>query len=205
MKHARHAATSLAAAMVLVLGGVGGLHGEPAPERGSPASPGRKAPAMESIRIRLAGETVTATLESGEAARAFRALLPLTLNLTDYNATTADPAGMTGTDDFMEVRVSTDCGQTFARIPGFAQFNASNQPRNGSLTNYSINLSAYAGQQIILGFFASEGTVARFEPVKPVNVTSCGCAAVPTTVRVAVRLSLPGLPSPVVVVVTANE
>lgn len=87
MKHARHAATSLAAAMVLVLGGVGGLHGEPAPERGSPASPGRKAPAMESIRIRLAGETVTATLESGEAARAFRALLPLTLNLTDYNAT----------------------------------------------------------------------------------------------------------------------
>ncbi|KQP62807.1 hypothetical protein ASF52_21235 [Methylobacterium sp. Leaf112] len=42
---------------------------------------------MESIRIRLAGETVTATLESGEAARAFRALLPLTLNLTDYSAT----------------------------------------------------------------------------------------------------------------------
>ena len=88
-------------------------------------------------------------------------VLTFDAGLTDYNATTADPAGMTGTDDFMEVRVSTDCGQTFARIPGFAQFNAGNQPSNGSLTNYSINLSAYAGQQIILGFFASEGTVAN--------------------------------------------
>jgi hypothetical protein len=86
-------------------------------------------------------------------------VLTFDAGLTDYNSATADPAGMTGTDDFVEVRISTDCGQTFARIPGFAQFNAGNQPSNGSLTSYSINLSAYAGQSIILGFFASEGTV----------------------------------------------
>ncbi|MBF9142771.1 Ig-like domain-containing protein [Hymenobacter properus] len=86
-------------------------------------------------------------------------VLTFDAGLTDYNAATADPAGMTGTDDFVEVRISTDCGATFARIPAFAQFNAANQPSNGSLTNYSINLGAYAGQQIILGFFASEGTV----------------------------------------------
>ncbi|KQT16232.1 hypothetical protein ASG40_18485 [Methylobacterium sp. Leaf399] len=42
---------------------------------------------MGSVLIRFGGETVTATLEPGEAARAFRALLPLTLKLTDYNAT----------------------------------------------------------------------------------------------------------------------
>lgn len=45
---------------------------------------------MDGIRIRLAnadGESVVASLEGGEAARAFRALLPLTLTLTDYNAT----------------------------------------------------------------------------------------------------------------------
>ena len=43
---------------------------------------------MDSVRIRLAGpngESVTATLEDSAAARTFRALLPLTLNLTDYN------------------------------------------------------------------------------------------------------------------------
>ncbi|GAA3984207.1 T9SS type A sorting domain-containing protein [Hymenobacter antarcticus] len=79
--------------------------------------------------------------------------------ITDFASTNPDPAGMTGTDDFVEVRISTDCGLTFARIPAFAQFNAGNQPGNGSLTNYSISLSTYAGQQIILAFFASEGTV----------------------------------------------
>ncbi|WP_201987624.1 beta strand repeat-containing protein, partial [Hymenobacter rubidus] len=86
-------------------------------------------------------------------------VLTFDAGLSDFAALTADPAGMTGTDDFMEVRISTDCGQTFVRIPTFAQFNAGNQPSNGSLTNYSIDLSSYAGQQIILGFFASEGTV----------------------------------------------
>ncbi|GAB2964090.1 hypothetical protein GCM10027048_36770 [Hymenobacter coalescens] len=79
--------------------------------------------------------------------------------ISDFASSSADPAGMTGTDDFVEVRISTDCGATFARIPAFAQFNAGNQPSNGSLTSYSINLGSYAGQQIIVAFFASEGTV----------------------------------------------
>ncbi|MDQ2793494.1 MAG: T9SS type A sorting domain-containing protein [Bacteroidota bacterium] len=86
-------------------------------------------------------------------------VLTFDAGLTDFASTAADAAGMTGTDDFVEVRISTDCGQTFARIPAFAQFNANNQPPNGSLRNYAIDLSAYAGQQFILGFFASEGTV----------------------------------------------
>ena len=86
-------------------------------------------------------------------------VLTFDAGLSDYNSTSADPAGMTGTDDFAEVRISTDCGLTFVRIPAFAQFNATNQPSNGSLTSYTINLGSYAGQQIIIGFFASEGTV----------------------------------------------
>ncbi|MGY3088279.1 hypothetical protein ACVWYF_001312 [Hymenobacter sp. UYAg731] len=86
-------------------------------------------------------------------------VLTFDAGLSDFASTAADPVGMTGTDDFVEVRISTDCGQTFARIPAFAQFNASNQPTNGSLRNYSVDLSTYAGQQIILGFFASDGPV----------------------------------------------
>ena len=45
---------------------------------------------METVQIRLAsanGESVTATLGGGASARAFRALLPLTVELTDFNAT----------------------------------------------------------------------------------------------------------------------
>ncbi|RSK30194.1 Ig-like domain-containing protein [Hymenobacter metallilatus] len=86
-------------------------------------------------------------------------VLTFSAGLSDYNSTSADPVGMTGTDDFVEVRISTDCGVTFTRIPAFAQFNAGNQPSNGSLTSYSINLGSYAGQPVIVGFFASEGTV----------------------------------------------
>ncbi|KAA9333493.1 hypothetical protein F0P96_11040, partial [Hymenobacter busanensis] len=86
-------------------------------------------------------------------------VLTFDAGISDFAGTTPDPAGMTGTDDIVEVRISTDCGASFVRIPTFAQFNASNQPSNGSLTSYSINLGSYAGQQIIVAFFASEGTV----------------------------------------------
>jgi hypothetical protein len=39
------------------------------------------------IRIQLEGRSVTATLGQSQAARDFLSLLPLTLTLTDYNAT----------------------------------------------------------------------------------------------------------------------
>lgn len=73
-----------------VLAGQDGLHAQAGPAATSTSFNNRKGPAMDSVRVRLAapnGESVTATLEGGAAARAFRALLPLTLTLTDYNAT----------------------------------------------------------------------------------------------------------------------
>ena len=36
--------------------------------------------------------------------------------ITDYNAYTADPAGMQGTDDRVVIRVSTNCGSSFFDI-----------------------------------------------------------------------------------------
>lgn len=87
MQRVTRAAALLTAAMAAVLSGEVGLHGEPAPSPRPPSSPSGKPPVMESIRIRLAGETVSVTLEAGEAARAFRTLLPLTLTLKDHNGT----------------------------------------------------------------------------------------------------------------------
>jgi hypothetical protein len=82
-------ATFLIAALA-VLAGQAGLSAEPGLAVEPPSSKNRKGPAMESVVIQLTGpngESVSATLEDGAAARAFRALLPLTLTLTDYNAT----------------------------------------------------------------------------------------------------------------------
>ena len=87
MQRVTRAAALLTAAMAAVLPGETVLRAEPAPDARSSSSPTGKPPVMESIRIRLAGETVTVTLEAGEAARAFRALLPLTLTLKDFNGT----------------------------------------------------------------------------------------------------------------------
>ena len=87
MQRATRAATLLAVAMAAVLSGGTVLRAEPVPDARLSSSPSGKPPVTESIRIRLAGETVAVTLEAGEAARAFRALLPLTLTLKDHNGT----------------------------------------------------------------------------------------------------------------------
>ncbi|RAK64062.1 T9SS type A sorting domain-containing protein [Hymenobacter edaphi] len=77
--------------------------------------------------------------------------------ITDYNALTADPAAMTGTDDVVRVGVSTNCGGSFSHV---YTFDASNQPpNNGTLGLYDVDLSAYAGQEIIVAFFAYSGAV----------------------------------------------
>ncbi len=77
--------------------------------------------------------------------------------ITDFASNTGapDPNGMAGTDDVVQVMISTDCGSSYSPI---YTFNAANPPSNGSLTNYLVDLSSYAGQGIIIGFFASEGT-----------------------------------------------
>jgi len=44
-----------------------------------------KAPAMTSIRVQIGGKVFTARLEDNETARAFAAMLPLTLDMRDLN------------------------------------------------------------------------------------------------------------------------
>ena len=87
----RHlSAAALVTAVLAGLAGSSALHADPGPERRSQSPKPGKAPTMETVRIRLTtpnGESANATLGDGASARAFRALLPLTVELTDYNAT----------------------------------------------------------------------------------------------------------------------
>lgn len=87
MQRAARAATLLTVAIAAVLSGGTVLRAEPVPDARPSSSPSGKPPVTGDIRIQLAGETVTVTLEAGEAARAFRALLPLKLTLKDHNGT----------------------------------------------------------------------------------------------------------------------
>ncbi|GAB3828042.1 Ig-like domain-containing protein [Hymenobacter jeollabukensis] len=79
--------------------------------------------------------------------------------ITDYNVLAADPTAMSGTDDVVRVGVSTNCGGSFSHV---LTFDANNQPpNNGTLGLYDLDLSAYAGQEIIVAFFAYSGAVSN--------------------------------------------
>lgn len=76
--------------------------------------------------------------------------------ITDFGSASADPVGMQGTDDRVIVRVSSDCGVSWNDV---FTFNAANTVSiTNSLVERTVNLSAYAGQNIIVAFFATEGT-----------------------------------------------
>ena len=72
------------------------------------------------------------------------------LAVTDYN--NADPATM-GSDDHFDVKISSDCGSTWNTIVTFDQ--GSNL--DTILTEYKVPLDAWAGQEIIVAFFAQDG------------------------------------------------
>lgn len=76
--------------------------------------------------------------------------------ITEYNQVGADPTGMAGTDDQVAVTVSTNCGGAFSHVYTFKASNL--PPNNGSLALYDVDLSAFAGQEIIVAFIATTGT-----------------------------------------------
>ncbi len=65
-----------------------------------------------------------------------------------------NPATM-GSDDRLRVMVSTNCGQSYTPIFTVSVSNS----LTTSFTNFNVNLSAYAGQEIIVAFLATDGPV----------------------------------------------
>jgi hypothetical protein len=58
-----------------------------------------------------------------------------------------------GSDDSVKVMVSTNCGQTWVRVRSFSENSA---PTN-QLTEYTVSLAAYSGQNIRIGFWGKSG------------------------------------------------
>lgn len=72
--------------------------------------------------------------------------------VTDWNNSGGDSMG---SDDYMAVRISTDCGSSWTDA---FKIDTLNEPGN-VLTPFAVDISAYYGQEIMVGFMASEGTV----------------------------------------------
>ncbi|MEM6343317.1 MAG: choice-of-anchor J domain-containing protein [Bacteroidota bacterium] len=60
-----------------------------------------------------------------------------------------------GSDDFFQVRISTDCGETFTALRTYT--NAT--PISNTGQTDTVDLGAYAGQDVFLAFYASEGSI----------------------------------------------
>lgn len=73
--------------------------------------------------------------------------------VTNWNSTTA--GDVMGSDDKLYVFISADCGDNWTAIDSV---DASNNLTT-TLTSRGVNLSAYSGQEVIVGFYATDGSI----------------------------------------------
>lgn len=118
----------------------------------------------------LGGDT-TIKINLFNASKRDWILLPLTratsasklkfrIAMTDFgNANVNENGGMPGTDDFVAVKVSNDCGLTWTDLLVIDGAWVTANGLTNSLMDRTIDLSAFAGQVIRVAFFASEGTI----------------------------------------------
>ncbi|HEX5652768.1 MAG TPA: hypothetical protein VFX58_06830, partial [Chitinophagaceae bacterium] len=114
-------------------------------------------------RINLAGSTDQEWIVGPKFTVSALTRLKFKVAITDASSANADPDGMAGntsgipTDDQVIVKISTNCGQSFSDL---FVFDASNTASiTNALVEQTIQLGAYAGQTVIIAFFATEGTV----------------------------------------------
>jgi hypothetical protein len=105
-----------------------------------------------SAKINLFTTTRNDWIVSPRVLATASSVLTYDLALTAFAATTT---GTLGSDDRLEVRVSTDCGLSFTTIKSYT----ASTPISNTGQAESISLASYAGQEIIVAFFATEGTV----------------------------------------------
>ena len=83
--------------------------------------------------------------------------LELKAAITNYNSAAPDPDGM-APDDKVQVMISTDCGSTWSSLYVFDRSNTYPNLTN-VLTPYYFPLGAYAGQNVRIAFYATDGPV----------------------------------------------
>ena len=103
-------------------------------------------------RIGLSGNTKRDWIAGPAVIITPTSVLKFKVAITDRSFSTTDEMG---SDDSVNVMVSTDCGLTWARLQSFTA--ASSLSNN--LSAFSLPLGGYAGQSIRIAFFASEGIV----------------------------------------------
>jgi len=112
---------------------------------------GLNGPTNITARLRLFAATTNAWLISPKVAVNVNSQLTFDAALTQFASTTA--SATLANDDMVRVMVSTDCGISFAPIFTLSSTNS----LSTTFTNYTVSLAPYAGQNVILAFFGTDG------------------------------------------------
>lgn len=104
-------------------------------------------------RVNLFGNTKNEWIVGPKFTAAANSAITFDAAVTNWNSITV--ADLMGSDDNVRVMVSTDCGVSYAPVFTVSATNS----LSINLTNFSVPLGTYAGQDIIVAFLASEGTV----------------------------------------------
>jgi hypothetical protein len=104
-------------------------------------------------RVNLFGATKNEWIVGPKFTAAANSAITFDAAVTNWNSIiTADAMG---SDDKVRVMVSTDCGVSYTPVFTISATNS----LSINLTNFSVPLGTYAGQDIIVAFLASEGIV----------------------------------------------
>ena len=104
-------------------------------------------------RLNLWLATTHAWITSPKFTAAANSYMTFDAALTAFGSPTN--AGILGGDDMLRVMVSTDCGATYTPIFTISATNS----LLPTFTNFGINLGAYAGQDIKVAFYGTDGPI----------------------------------------------
>lgn len=105
-------------------------------------------------RVLLSTAANTEWLLGPKISASAQTILTFDAALTGNTTMPFTPDAM-GSDDKVRVMVSTDCGLSYAPV---LTISASDN-LGTALTNFSVSLASYAGQEIIVGFLATDGPI----------------------------------------------
>ncbi|MUV02201.1 T9SS type A sorting domain-containing protein [Flavobacterium rakeshii] len=110
---------------------------------------------VKTAKINLYTNTRNSWIISPKIALTVNSRLKFKAAISNYNSGGVDPEGMQGTDDKVNVLVSTDCGATWTSLYVFEAANTATL--SNSLTDFTLPLTDFVGQTIQIGFQGTDG------------------------------------------------
>ncbi|KAF2517558.1 T9SS type A sorting domain-containing protein [Flavobacterium salilacus subsp. salilacus] len=162
---------------------------------------------VSTIATRVGSATTNAWFITPKVFLSDDAVMKFKVALTDYNSSNSDPLGIAGTDDKLNVLISTDdCGAVWHPLFTFSSDNLELDYLTNTLSNFEMDLSDYTGQTVQIAFQATDGPIDDL-PIYDFHITDflIELTDPPLAVEEPVFQSLSYYPNPVINTLTIKN